>query len=534
MRGHQTNEETRPDEERPERPIRRLADRRLDFAGPVPHRKSYIVASTDRCGSTFLCSLLWQTGVLGAPTEYWNYRRSAESPARRRPKATSVGNQMIDRLGATSATDYLAKLLACRTSPNGVFGVKAHSLDFEEALRQFPTMLDLLAPVTFIYIRREDKIAQAVSMAKAAQTGAWVSLAKPKTANLHYDRDLIAKCLSYVERQDRDWARWFETHKITPFVVTYENLTANTAAVVRGIVELMGVQSDPAPEVRLPAFEKQGDETNEKWVTRFRRESRAAVSRHRAGTRASGRGVAAKSSLEPELDPHGRSHVFDRYDEIKDAAARPIEAKRLRHRYEAIIAQNRDLFRTASVLEIYSGEGRWTSALLDAGANRVVSLESDQSAVEAGKNALERLGVEVASHEFVCSDIIAVLRTFDPESFDVVLCQDFSKLADPHLFFQRMRRLRPRHIILDTGLVGGKVPIASFRLKQRDKVKANASAQAAVLRVVPNHELIRILCDYFDFRWRTVDWSSLGIGDWTGIHDYERGRRRTYVLERIV
>jgi trehalose 2-sulfotransferase len=527
MRPQQANDEPGPDKN-PAKPLRRLADERLDFGDPVPLRKSYIVASTDRCGSTFLCSLLWQTGLLGAPTEYWNYRRSADSPSRTRARATSVGNQMMDRLGATSPADYLDKLLTCRTSPNGVFGVKAHSLDFVEALRQFPTMLDLLAPVTFIYIRREDKVAQAVSMAKAAQTGAWVSLAKPKTQNLQYDRDLIAKCLSYVERQDRDWGSWFEANNITPFVVTYENLTANTANVVRSIVELLGVQDDPPHQVHLPEFEKQGDETNEEWVARFRRESRTG-GRRRAGGR--GKGAAAKGK--PRSEPHDGGHVFDRYDEIKDAAARPVEAKRLRHRYEAIIAQNRDLFRTASVLEIFSGEGRWTSALLDAGANRVVSLESEQVTVEAAKSALQRLGVRAASYEFICSDIVGELRKLPPESFEVVVCQDFSKVADPHLFFQRMRRLRPKHVILDTGLVGGKVPIASFRLKQRDGAKANASAQSAMLRVVPNHELIRMLCDYFDFQWRLIDWHELGIADWTGIHDYERDRRRTYVLDRI-
>ena len=62
--------------------ITRLTDPRLDFPGPVQLRRSYIVASTDRSGSTFLCSLLWQTGVLGAPAEYWNFRsRPKQSPS---------------------------------------------------------------------------------------------------------------------------------------------------------------------------------------------------------------------------------------------------------------------------------------------------------------------------------------------------------------------------------------------------------------------------------------------------------------------
>ena len=53
------------------------------LSSSVPLRKSYIVASTDRSGSTFFCSLLWQTGVLGAPAEYWNFRS--------RPGAKPIG-----------------------------------------------------------------------------------------------------------------------------------------------------------------------------------------------------------------------------------------------------------------------------------------------------------------------------------------------------------------------------------------------------------------------------------------------------------
>jgi hypothetical protein len=48
---------------------------------------------------------------------------------------------------------------------------------------------------------------------------------------------------------------------------------------------------------------------------------------------------------------------------------------------------------------------------------------------------------------------------------------------------------------------------------------------------VPNHGLIMFLCDAFGFRWRLIDWRTIGISDWTGIHDYERDGRRTYVLE---
>jgi hypothetical protein len=41
------------------------------------------------------------------------------------------------------------------------------------------------------------------------------------------------------------------------------------------------------------------------------------------------------------------------------------------------------------------------------------------------------------------------------------------------------------------------------------------------------------MCEYFGFRCRQIDWLTMGIKDWTGVHDYEDDRRRTYVLDRI-
>lgn len=507
------------------KPIRRLTDRRLDFPAQVPLGKSYIVASTDRSGSTFLCSLLWQTGVLGAPAEYWNYRS--------RPGAKPIGTQMMERLGASSPADYLKKLLACRTSKNGVFGVKAHSFDFKEAIRNFPKLLELLAPVTYIYIQRQDKVAQAVSMAKAAQTGAWVARADANTGNLNYDRDLIAKCLSFLERQDLDWRQWFEANRIEPFVVTYENFTADAAGVVRGIVELMDVKNDRREEVHPPALEKQGDETNLEWVERFRRENRSAAKSGRSKIPPVAGVAAAKSPVKGNVVATRKEglHAFDRYEESRDVAARPVDAKRLRHRYEAIIGKNRDLFRNARVLAIHSGDGRWCYAALDAGAAHVVGVENERAQVEVARNSFAKLGVDPKSYEFVTGEILAALRPFRPGSFDLVLCQDFAKLPDPHLFFQRLRRLQPKHVILDTAVIAGKVPMISFKLKEPDRTGSNSGARSAAIRAVPNHELIRILCDYFDFRWRLIDWRGLGIADWTGIHDYEGDRHRTYVLD---
>jgi trehalose 2-sulfotransferase len=494
-------------------PVRYVTDERLDFNHFGPLRKSYIVASSYRSGSQYLCWRLWQTGLLGAPSEILN--------------PTSELRVFMNRLKASSSADYIAKLIARRTSRNGVFGIKAHFHHFAAFQDEYPELLEALAPLTYIYISREDRAAQAVSMAKALQTDWWTSRMEegPKPV-LRYDRAMIAKCIEDIEQQDLSWRRWFEAHKVTPFQVTYDQLTADPEAVVRSIVEFLGVQNDEPEQVNVPPAKKQADETNSEWIERFLRESKAGGA-EREGAAAGARDQVVGSVAGTE--PAGGRHFFDRYSElIKSIPAGAASATgfldiiRLRRRYDAIIAPNRALFHNSRVLDILSGHGFWTVAALDAGAAHVTGVDISSQQIEAAKKNLKRYGFSPSGHQFIHSEIFAALRKFKPETFDVVLCEGFLELCDAYQFFHLLKRLRPKQVILDTGVVRGEGPIVRFSVAIDKLVGA------------PNHALIMFLCDAFSFRWRLVDWRSLGISDWTGIHDYERDHRRTYILEPSV
>jgi trehalose 2-sulfotransferase len=247
------------------------ADRALDFPRPVALRKSYIVASTPRSGGAFLCAQLWKTGVLGAPAEYLSY------PSGR------LGRRMAKRLEPSSHADYIAKVIACRTSKNGVFGVRVHFKDFRETLVRVPETLSMLAPATYIYVDRRDKLAQAVDLARAVQANRRVSALELRASRLRYDRNLISKCLGSLERARLDWTRWFESHGVDPLVVTYEDLAADKAEVVRSIVEFLGVDGDEPEEVRrLREFEPRADGVKDEWAARFEREIREGIRLRRA------------------------------------------------------------------------------------------------------------------------------------------------------------------------------------------------------------------------------------------------------------
>lgn len=516
---------------RPPAPAERhapLSDRQFDFAGPVPLRKSYIVAATPRCGSNLLCTLMHQTGVLGAPAEYWNYIK------RHSPKQRKTGTGMMERLEATSPADYLTKLIACRTSKNGVFGVKLHFRRFEQALRGLPQMLDMLAPVSWIYIVRQDTVAQAVSLAKGLQTGVFTSWRQGKMQQMPsvtYDQSLIARSLERLEAQNESWRRWFEANNIEPHMVYYEQLAADNSGTLSRVIEFLGVQNDEPDRVIPRTIERQGDSSNKEWATRFRRELESGAKDANVTVGRDCPPVSVRGTGTAKTEPSLSEESLDTYR---------FADKRRRDRRSVIIAGNRELLQNAKVLDLQCGRGEWSIAALAAGAAHVLGIETRRRPVEIAKQTFAERGVKADSYQFLKAKIPSELESLSPKSFDVIICQNFGGLSDPHYFFQQLHRLQPRHVILDSAIKGSRkhaaafFKLALFRLggANAPAVKATSGRFASIV-AVPNPQLIELLCEYFGFGWRAIDWHSLGITNWAGLDDYQNDRRRTYVLNRI-
>ena len=295
----------------------RRTDDTFDFEGPIALRKSYIIASLPRSGSQFLSGELWKTGVLGAPCEYL-------FPAYdMRP--------MMNRLRATSPADYIAKLVACRTSPNGVFGMNVHIQHFKPFLRGYPALLDVLEPLSFIHTTRRNKIAQAVSMAKAYQTSTWTSLqTRAVTSPTTYNRELIERCIEDLAHQEQEWEQWFVDYDVRPFRLAYEDLAADRAGSIQAITAFLGIEGDERKAIEIPPVERQSDGTNAEWIARFEVETArgddlppaqpgAAASKHGLASADAGNAVAAAPTSQFES-------LYDRHINRSSGANRPSAA----------------------------------------------------------------------------------------------------------------------------------------------------------------------------------------------------------------
>ena len=152
---------------------------------------------------------------------------------------------------------------------SGVFALKTHWTDFHLTMESRGTSPDLWgAPVVWLRTRRIDRLAQAVSLVRAQQTGQWTHALRVR-GEPRYDRDAIRQALRRVEHEESSWDRYFSEHGVSPLEVVYEQLVADHRGTVTAVLAHLG---HTGVEVPPPPIERQADDLNREWAERFRRE----------------------------------------------------------------------------------------------------------------------------------------------------------------------------------------------------------------------------------------------------------------------
>lgn len=232
--------------------------------------RSYLLCGTPRTGSTLLCSLLASTGVLGRPESYF---RGPDEPA----WAARFG--LAVRAGRV--LDYHAFVDAARragTTDNGVFGARIMWGSLERVVKglgQAPGQSDrsvlenALGPLTFVHLRRDDVAAQAVSWARAEQTGYWQQGDVPEKAPRE-DLDQMRSLHETIEQHNEAWRVWFDAQAVDAHRLTYETLVSDLRAAVVAFAAALGVEVPSNWQPRSP-HRRQADELNRSWVDALRR-----------------------------------------------------------------------------------------------------------------------------------------------------------------------------------------------------------------------------------------------------------------------
>lgn len=268
---------------------------------------SYLVCATQRSGSTLLCELLRATDVAGVPDEYFERLRGTGLPRQPRQyfEDPSVA-PIADRLALTEPgrpeqhgefEAWFRYVLQRGTSPNGVFGAKMmwnYLEDFKVRMAELPGLgglsfnerLNAVFPeLKIIFMRRRDKVAQAVSLWKAIQSQQWRTDSESDfeerdvthAPDTEYDYAAIEFLLNELHRWDARWEDWFHATGREPIRIFYDEFTASRAATIGRVLDALGVDP-PAPNGKGP-MQRQADDLSKDWVVRFRtdREQRQQI-----------------------------------------------------------------------------------------------------------------------------------------------------------------------------------------------------------------------------------------------------------------
>ena len=246
----------------------------------------YIICGTPRTGSTLLCGLLASTKTAGDPHSFY----------RREDKAEWAEEWKLPHPETMSAHDfdvaYLQAAISAGKGGTSIFGLRL----MRENLDELSSILDRIYPklpsdkarfekafgrVLYIHLSRENKLAQAVSLIKAEQTGLWhiapdgteIERVAP-AQDPQYDFERIKRELAELEAFDAAWNTWFAEQGISPLRIGYERLSVDPAATLASVCEALGVQAPNAEDVK-PGVARLSDEISLDWMRRYR--SDAAV-----------------------------------------------------------------------------------------------------------------------------------------------------------------------------------------------------------------------------------------------------------------
>lgn len=231
-----------------------------------PPDRTYLLASVPRAGSTYFSHVLWQTGCLGAPLEYLNFETAG-------PYGFAANSPPLQQ-------ELWHSVLRRRCSPNGVFGLKAFPQQLEDLQRSNPALLaDVLAvmlprdrPRPVVYLRRRDRVAQTVSLARASLSGVWRKDQERADAEPpEYSQEALDAAERGIEFQESVWANMFADLRVEPLNLWHEDVLADPAQAARQVADYLSVETDPRFAIEVPTIEKQSEGGAQAWAERYAR-----------------------------------------------------------------------------------------------------------------------------------------------------------------------------------------------------------------------------------------------------------------------
>ena len=294
----------------------------FDYSENLHVNKYFMICSIPRSGSTLLCRGLWDTGLAGAPKEYFHHKHMEE---------------FRDRWGFQDLAGYIENLKRFRTSTNGVFGFKIHYDQFDSVLK-YSDIKQCFPAMHYILVKRRDHLRQAISLSKAVQSKQW-SIGDHSVADPKYDPDDIRKRLEIIKQMEQDWEQFFRVREIEPYIVMYEDLAQKYPQVIKSVMIALGIEITETFEVPPSRLKKLSNAETEDWIKRFKS--------------AEGNGlpqVLLRSDEKPRISVDMGCYNFEDYiaEAIESVLAQTLQP------YELIITDDNSADKSWEIIDYYA------------------------------------------------------------------------------------------------------------------------------------------------------------------------------------
>jgi LPS sulfotransferase NodH len=225
-------------------------------------KKRYLIATTGRSGSTFLCSRIADYGDLGFPMEFLNESYISE----------------FDRLfPSPNLADYERYVTGSFASRQGIFGIKTDWWRFDEArkLGLFDTLLD---PIDLIvHLKRDDFVAQAVSLALAVESNVWhdrdvnSEMLDAWHAACEYDPAKVKHHARNLLNQEYYWRNFIAEAAAPSIELVYEDVAKDVDSAIRSLADAFDMRLGAKPP-KAEAVRQAKSGVAKDWALRFREE----------------------------------------------------------------------------------------------------------------------------------------------------------------------------------------------------------------------------------------------------------------------
>ena len=230
----------------------------------VPVRRRYLFVAEPRSGGSFLAEALRATGTAGVPYEYLN-RRLIDAYATR-----------FGLAARPSTAVYFRHLLRHRTTPNGVFMLKALVDQVAPSQPRRRSVTRFLENCDKVFVlRRDDKLAQAVSFYKASVSDTWNSQDRfdgyDDPARFPFDPVVITQFLRVLFSADQqldEVVAWARKRGKPVEVFTYEKIDADFESEWARLLQFLEVPPVPVSSLGT-TLERQRDAVSDTLMAQY-------------------------------------------------------------------------------------------------------------------------------------------------------------------------------------------------------------------------------------------------------------------------